>query len=111
MNTAEYISEFLKANQSTAEPSTLDAYTHRLKRFSEFLVDRQPTKALIREYFTTLFKKDKLSARTVIVYRQTLRAFFNWMVNEGHIRNNPVGKLKNIEAGAADRPTFTFEEY
>jgi len=95
-------------------PKTISWYSANLRRFGSYIksrhfrdsIDNIDTK-LLREYVLYLLKQNRfhdhpytpektelLSAATVHGHVRTLRAFFNWLVAEGLIQNNPASSLK-----------------
>lgn len=55
---------------------------------------------------------DTLSPRSQDKYWQWIKAFFTWCVDEGYIRENPIGKIKVLASKPSinDRDVFTDDE-
>ncbi len=55
---------------------------------------------------------DTLSPRSQDKYWQWVKAFFTWCVDEGYLRDNPVGKIKVLASKPSinDRDVFTDDE-
>lgn len=110
MTFADQIDAYLKHVQATNAPATLENYTQRLHRFEAFARGRRITKSLCQQYYLYLRLEEKLSARTVVLYRRCVRTFFNWLVDHEMAKANPVTKLEKVVVTKTERPTFTIEE-
>lgn len=109
MKLDEQITAWLSDIKPTVTASTVQSYQLRLGTFAEWLGSRPPSKPVVAQWFNCL--RSTLSARTVLIYRQTLCGFFNWCVEQGVVKTNPVGKVRNLTPGPTDRSVFTTEQY
>jgi integrase/recombinase XerC/integrase/recombinase XerD len=95
-------------------PRTIDWYTHNLNYFGNYLKSNKLPDTLdkidiytLRQYILHLLKKNKyaghpscpeqlvpVSSSTVHGHVRTLRAFFNWLVAEGLLKDSPAKGLK-----------------
>ena len=112
---SEYIEYYEICNQAEGKsPKTISWYTSNLRRFQNYLKSRHLSDSLdnidiklLRAYVIYLFKRKRfdghpytpmqdglLSSASVHAHVRTLRAFFNWLVMEGLIKNNPAQELK-----------------
>jgi site-specific recombinase XerD len=79
---------------SNFSPHTVRLYMSVLRRFGEFLVERgmpinvdSITREHVEEYLAETLRTKK--ANTATNRHKALRAFFNWLVEEGAIRGRP----------------------
>ncbi|MDE3223353.1 MAG: tyrosine-type recombinase/integrase [Acidobacteriota bacterium] len=91
----EYVQSLRAARRSEA---TLRAYAGDLRHFVAFLAERgieQPsavTTRVVRDYFTELTVRG--DARTSLARRRaSLRGYFAWLVERGHLATSPVARL------------------
>ncbi len=112
---SEYIEYYEICNRAEGKsPKTISWYSSNLRRFQNYLKNRHLPDSLnnidikvLREYVIFLFKRKRfdghpytpvqenlLSSASVHAHVRTLRAFFNWLLTEGLIQNNPAQELK-----------------
>ncbi|HEY7931854.1 MAG TPA: tyrosine-type recombinase/integrase [Acidimicrobiales bacterium] len=91
----EYVQSLRAARRADA---TLRAYTGDLRHFVAFLAERgvaQPsavTTRAVRDYFTELTVRG--DAKTSLARRRaSLRGYFAWLVDRGHLVTSPVARL------------------
>jgi site-specific recombinase XerC len=89
-----------------ASPRTIRAYGDSVRQFADFLTTRAMPDSLsaIRREHVETFIEDLLSRRhangqpfkpaTAHNRYRGLRAFFNWLVEEGELRANPMARMK-----------------
>ena len=84
---------------SNFSPHTVRLYMSVLRRFGEFLVERgmpinvdSITREHVEEYLAETLRTKK--ANTAANRHKALRAFFNWLVEEGEIRGSPMQNIK-----------------
>lgn len=94
------ISRYLldKERQSLSK-STLQTYKLHLNIFSEFTNKKiqNITKHDIFEYIEYRQETGNLQNSTLETIRAVLRSFFEWMKDEGIIKENPIAKMKPIK--------------
>jgi site-specific recombinase XerD len=99
-------------------PKTIDWYNLALRQFQRFLVESEKSHRLdglgeaeVREFILylqqrrrwqdnphVLNNRGKLAAISIQTYIRALRAFFNWLYNEGYTDENRLAKLKPPKA-------------
>lgn len=90
------ISLYLAAVKLQVEPVTVENYRIRLEKFVEFAGSRHVDQPLVLSYRRHLLAK-KLARSSIAVHLSTLRTFFGWLSENGHISKNPVPKVRADE--------------
>jgi len=84
--------KFLKylITEKNRQPRTIEAYQFELSRFQSYLDKswQDITKQDIRNYLDSLANTNSASARARSL--SSIKSFFNYLVREGHIINNPT---------------------
>lgn len=111
-------------------PKTIDWYNLALKQFQRFLVQSERSTQLselgqaeVREFILylqgrnrwqenpyVLNRQGKLKAISIQTYIRTLKAFFNWLYNEGYTQENRLARLKPPKAPSKVVEVLTQEE-
>jgi len=111
-------------------PKTISWYSANLKSFRNYLKSRHLPGSLdtintklLREYVLYLMKRTRyenhpytpaktelLSSATIHGHVRTLRAFYNWLVVEGLVQNNPAKDLKPPKVSRKVVSTLSDEE-
>jgi len=110
-------------------PKTIDWYNLALKLFHRFLVESERATRLgdlgdaeVREFILYLERRrwqdnpyvrkhrGKLAAISIQTYIRALRAFFNWLYQEGYTSENRLAKLKPPRAPTKVVEILTQEE-
>jgi site-specific recombinase XerD len=94
---------------------TLDYYTYRLRAFEEYLESNGlsvtpdcVTRDMCRGFVTSEMEAHSLATANHSV--TTLRAFFNYLVDEGFLPASPMNGLKKLRAGRRLVNTFSTEQ-
>lgn len=111
MKLADAISLFLEYVAAHNTEATLEAYTHRLEKFSQFAGRQKVKRALVLEWVNRLLSVEGLSKRTAVHYRRTVRTFYAWLVENELEATNPVGRSGRLHPSSAPKPTFDADEY
>jgi integrase/recombinase XerD len=88
---------YLKVERNRAD-LTVEAYARDLRRFVAWAAERSVaspsaiTRALVAEYLVHL-DRDGLGLRSIARVRSTLRQFFRFLVDEGHIEADPSARV------------------
>ena len=93
----EHIEQFLAylSTERQLSSNTLVSYERDLKRFHEFLLDKnvsnwqQVDQGHLR-FFSNQLRMKKLSSKSIQRMLSSCRSFFNFMMRRGLIKNNPV---------------------
>ncbi len=79
---------------------TVEAYSHDLRRFSEFVGKKGA--ALPGDVsephvlsFLVLLHREKIGSRSVARYLSALRGFFKFLIKEKEIKNDPIAKIES----------------
>jgi integrase/recombinase XerD len=73
--------------------NTIEAYHRDLRRFAEFCPAGAETNSeVVRRYLDTLYAAG-LSSRSIARHLTTLRNFYQFLLREGKVENDPVGPL------------------
>jgi site-specific recombinase XerD len=87
------IDYYLKALRSERKsPNTIYIYKHTLYRFAKFINHDDVTPSDVRDYIISLMDAG-LKPHSVHVHYRNLKTFFNWLVVDGVLTDNP---MKNI---------------
>jgi integrase/recombinase XerD len=98
----KFIEEFLNylSIERGLARNTLEAYGRDLKKYREFLERKRTdswkeiTSQKIREYLLNL-RERKLSSRSIARNLVTIRVFYKFLVQEGHLREDPLSNLES----------------
>jgi len=90
----ELLSYILAAWQENKSEATIDLYAHVMPRYLRFIGEEVPSPSNVRAFLLSLQYAGR-SPFSVHVYFRTLKAWFNWLIREGHMETNP---MKNVKA-------------
>lgn len=93
---------YLSAVKVQVEAVTLENYRQRLDKFATFAGRRPVNKPLVLEYRRFLLV-NKLRRSSIAMHLSTLRTFYRWLSENGHITQNPVPKIRGEEFEAVTR--------
>jgi integrase len=112
---ADHIATWLKSEEETIAPSTLERYRQVLKAFESYLGARKHARleALSKDVF--LAYRDQLQAdghspRNVNHLFKILRRPFKVAFDEGLIEHNPIGAIKRLRSQSAEKGIFTLTQ-
>lgn len=88
--------------------ATTVAYDERITRFYRWLGTKAATKQVLKQYLSSMIASG-LANQTIKLHHQTLRQWFNWLVEEHQLKENPVGKIR-LDVPESRRRGFTNEE-
>jgi len=83
-----------KADKKLAgrSPRTIEQYEYVISRFGEYLGENpqiyEIDKSIVRKYLSSMMEEVKVT--TVAIHFRVLRAFFNWVCDEGYIETSPM---------------------
>ncbi len=106
----DLLPEFLESIEGQSAMSQRN-YRHRLAAFLESFGEYAPDEVRRRHVnsWHEFLKEKNLAEATMAGYRQALRRFFNWLVEEGYVDKNPTAHLK-IGSFLPARPKLPPEE-
>jgi site-specific recombinase XerD len=106
---------FTYCDSKHLSPKTLDYYRYRLESFQRFLEAEAPeevpqtiTRELCRAFITSEIEAHSPSTANHAV--TTLRAFFNYLVDEGFLDASPMAGVKKIKQGRRLVNVFTIDQ-
>lgn len=95
---AEYLSEIAHC----VLKKTLQDYTSKLRHFGIWLEKEKLLKLDVKQVerqhinnFAITMSESGLSRKTIKTYTQAIHAYFEWEIEKGTIKENPVTKIKN----------------
>ena len=99
-NLPRRVEAFLAAKRiDGCRPKTIKGYRERLKMFMTQC--SKPVQAIttddLREYLAYLVDERHLMDNSVQAHINTLRSFFQWLVDEDNIRKSPMRKIKSLK--------------
>ncbi len=107
---------FLTTKKSeNVTPRTLETYDSGLKRFFDYLIERnildvtEVNAGIVRE-FLVLLKGRGLRGITVHQFYRVLRTFFTFLYQEDYINKNPMTTVKAPKVEQKEMRTFTAQE-
>lgn len=110
MTLPDAITAYLTHVAANNESSTHETYALRLEKFSRWVNKRRVTRQLFTEWINHLLTVEKLSKRTVVHYRQTVRSFYAWLIENDFESKNPVGKIGRMPTPHSPKTPFTDDE-
>jgi integrase/recombinase XerD len=106
--------DFLVTERGLAQ-NTLTAYAADLTRFLEFLEANavvewsHVTDATVNDFIKDIHEREYTS-RTLMRKLSSLRTFFQFLIDDGLLTNNPLGKLRMPRSGRPIPKTLTLNE-
>lgn len=91
---------YIKSLDLQAEAVTLENYRRRLEQFADYVKCRQVTKALVLEYRRSMVAR-RLARSSIAMHLSTIRTFYRWLGEHGHVTANPVPRLRADEFEAS----------
>lgn len=90
--------------------NTIAAYRLRLEDFARYLGNREATPIICRNWLNHLLASGS-GRRTAATLYGTLRTFFEWQMDMGLIKANPVPKLRRfVVPQAPERPAYSQDD-
>ena len=94
------IASFLRSLRATnLSPNTIASYTEAVRQFGAFLTEKgmpttpaSITREHVESFLESLFERWKAS--TVATRHQALRQYFQWLVQEGEIKDSPMARMR-----------------
>ncbi|MFQ5570006.1 MAG: tyrosine-type recombinase/integrase [Rhodothermales bacterium] len=106
---AEAIGGYLKA-RSDRRPKTLRADTSTLNLFANSLRAGSLVQHVEQRHVEKFLDRD-LSAATLHTYHTRLKAFFEWCVDQGMIRENPMRRVPKPKLKRKEKQFLTRQQY
>lgn len=111
MNLPQSIALYLSSIAVAVEPVTKDGYAERLNKFSAWIKGRTVTKPAALEYHRHLLISG-MARSSVAIHLSTLRTFYRWLVEHGHVPSNPIPMVRSGQSGnIRHKEGFTAAEY
>ena len=82
----------LTCKVESKSPKTLFGYSQRLSELTAFSKDKPVTPYSVRLFLLSLQERG-LCANTISAYYRAMHSFFNWLIREGVIRENPMATI------------------
>lgn len=94
----KYVEMYLNEKTLSKQEKTISNYRQSLKLFTRF-IDPLPIekagKADVMRYLEHCIKNNRKRS-SVATYQTQLKTFYKWMVEEGHINENPLSRIDKI---------------
>lgn len=110
MKLESQIAMYLEFVAAANTESTAEAYRSRLSRYVKFVDSRRVTKDLLRAWYNSMLDEG-LAKRHVVLCRRTVRAMYNWLIENELAASNPVIPVKDCTPIRIVRPVITLEEH
>lgn len=96
-------------------PKTLRVYLEAVRFFGKFLAEKgmpQAVDAITREHVQAFIadQVERWKPATAAIRFRALHVFFNWLVEEGEIRDSPMAKLRQPHIPETPPPVVTDED-
>lgn len=117
-NNSEYMRGFLISRDVIdSTQKTLKEYKYRLNQFNNYLhahygdISLPEVRRTHVEAYLLSFKKAGRSPETVKTYYSSLRALFNWMIEESYIQESPMKHIKLPHTPKKGKPFLSDNEF
>jgi integrase/recombinase XerD len=96
----DYIKDYLTSKQLYAAPTTIQTHTYGLRMFEDFIKKplNEVTRLDLERYFGYKLSEQEqpVDRATCCTYQTMIKSFYNWMVDMGHVPENPSKGIRKI---------------
>jgi site-specific recombinase XerD len=96
----DYIEAYINEKRLSKSERTITAYRYSLRLFERYITPtplENASKSDIVRYFNHCMNENRVERSTTATYQNQLNAFYKWMFQEGHIKENPLAKIDKIK--------------
>jgi integrase len=107
------IQAYLQEIAGTLSDVTVEQYSVRLQAFNAFCGGKKFDRQIVVAFLKKL-KEEGTGPASIAAYKSAVSAFYTWLVENDHIKSNPVRNLKfgrYVSPKKKDECLFTKEEY
>jgi site-specific recombinase XerD len=100
----------LALDAANKSPKTITSYLDSVKRLEAYLTDEELAldPASIRAFLAA--ERDRTSPASAAKHHRNLRVYFNWLIAEGEMKDDPMATVEKVKVPVEAKPFFTNAE-
>jgi integrase/recombinase XerD len=100
----------LALDAANKSPKTITSYPDSVKRLEAYLTEAELTldPASIRAFLAA--ERERTSPASAAKHYRNLRVYFNWLIAEGEMKDDPMATVEKVKVSPEAKPFFTNAE-